>query len=187
MKSFGSKPWLLPQPVLIIGTYNKDGKANAMNAAWGGQWDMREIVISMGSHATTDNLNANGDFTVAFATKNTMLASDFVGIVSAKNDPSKMEKTGWTVAKAEKVNAPVFTDFPMTLECRIKQKIDESAEGYYIVAEIVNILVDENYLAADGQPDIEKMELITFDPVHHGYIQLGKKVGQAFSDGKQLK
>ena len=22
MKSFGSKPWMLPQPVLIIGTYN---------------------------------------------------------------------------------------------------------------------------------------------------------------------
>ena len=25
------------------------------------------------------------------------------------------------------------------------------------------------------------------DPVHHTYIQLGKTVGKAFSDGKQLK
>ena len=56
MKSFAPKPWVAPQPVLIIGTYNKDGVANAMNAAWGGQWDMKEIMISMGSHATTDNL-----------------------------------------------------------------------------------------------------------------------------------
>ena len=39
----------------------------------------------------------------------------------------------------------------------------------------------------DGKPDVEKMELITFDPVHHTYIQLGKTVGNAFSDGKQLK
>ena len=39
----------------------------------------------------------------------------------------------------------------------------------------------------DGKPDVEKMELITFDPVHHTYIQLGKTVGKAFSDGKQLK
>lgn len=62
MKSFGSKPWILPQPVLIIGTYDAKGVANAMNAAWGGQWDMHEIMISMGNHATTDNLNAgNGD------------------------------------------------------------------------------------------------------------------------------
>ena len=187
MKSFEPKPWVAPQPVLIIGTYNKEGKPNAMNAAWGGQWDMREIAISMGSHATTENLNLNGEFTVAFATKNMLVASDFVGIVSAKNCPNKMEKTGWTAVKAEKVNAPVFTDFPMTLECRIKQKIGEDAAGYYMIAEIVNILVDEAYLAENGEPDIEKMQLLTYDPVHHGYIQLGSKVGQAFSDGKKLK
>lgn len=187
MKNFGQKSWVLPQPVLIIGTYNSDGTPNAMNAAWGGQWDSKEIVISMGAHATTENLNRNGEFTVAFATKATMVASDFVGIVSAKNDAQKMQKTGWTAVRAENVDAPVFTDFPMTMECRINQKIDESAEGYYIVAEIVNIVVDENYLAADGKPDVEKMELITYDPVHHGYICLGDRVGNAFADGKNLK
>ena len=31
MKSFGQKSWMLPQPVLIIGTYDKNGKPNAMN------------------------------------------------------------------------------------------------------------------------------------------------------------
>ena len=57
----------------------------------------------------------------------------------------------------------------------------------FLVAEIVNILCDEKYLAADGNPDVERMELITYNPVHHTYIQLGKTVGKAFSDGKQLK
>ncbi len=187
MKSFKSSAWILPQPVLIIGTYNKDGKPNAMNAAWGGQWDMHEIMISLGSHQTTDNLAENSEFTVAFATTETMVASDYVGIVSGRNTPDKMEKTGWTIEKAPNVNAPVFRDFPMTLECRVKQKIDESETGYYLVAEIVNILCDEKFLAEDGKPDVEKMELITFDPVHHTYIQLGKTVGKAFSDGSKLK
>ena len=160
MKSFGSKPWVLPQPVLIIGTYDKDGKANAMNAAWGGQWDMHEIMISLGSHKTTDNLALNSD---------------------------KMERTGWTIEKAPNVNAPLFKELPMTLECKVKEKIDESETGYYLVAEIVNILCDEKYLAEDGQPDVELMNIITYDPVHHTYIQLGKTVGKAFADGKQLK
>ena len=168
MKSFAPKPWVVPQPVLIIGTYNKEGVANAMNAAWAGQWDMKEIIISMGNHVTTDNLKLGGEFTVAFATKKTMVASDFVGIVSAKNDPKKMEKTGWNIKKANMVNAPVFTDFPMTLECRIKEKYDESETGYYLVAEIVNILVDEKYLAEDGNPDMEKMELIVQKAVELG-------------------
>ena len=81
MKSFGSKAWLLPQPVLIIGTYNENGEPNAMNAAWAGTWDYHEIMISMGAHATTENLNRCNEFTVAFATAETLVASDFVGIV----------------------------------------------------------------------------------------------------------
>lgn len=187
MKSFGHKPWVLPQPVLILGTYNNDGTPNAMNAAWGGQWDSKEIMISMGSHATTENLARCQDFTVAFATRDTMVASDFVGIVSVKDDAEKMKKTGWTAVKAENVNAPVFTDFPMTLECRIIRKIDETKEGCYIIAEIINILVDEAYLGEDGKPDVEKMQLITYEPVHHGYHVIGGRIGSAFSDGKKLK
>ena len=70
---------------------------------------------------------------------------------------------------------------------RDREKIDESESGFYIVAEIVNILVDESFLAADGKPDVERMQLITYDPVHHGYISLGRRVGNAFADGKQLK
>ena len=30
MKNFKPKAWLLPQPVLIIGTYDADGTPNAM-------------------------------------------------------------------------------------------------------------------------------------------------------------
>lgn len=187
MKNFESKAWMLPQPVLIIGTYNADGTPNAMNAAWGGQWDYKEIFISMGAHATTENLKRCGEFTVAFATVDTLTAADYVGIVSARNNPRKMDATGWTTAKGEHVNAPVFGCFPMTMECRIKSKLDESETGCYIIAEIVNIVCDERYLAADGKPDVEKMRLITFDPVHNGYIELGRRVGNAFADGKKLK
>lgn len=186
-KNFKPKAWMLPQPVLIIGTYNADGTPNAMNAAWGGQWDADEIMISMGAHATTDNLNRVGDFTVAFATADTLPAADYVGLVSARRHPGKIERTGWKSHKGETVDAPVFDCFPMTMECRIKEKLYESETGYYIIAEIINILCDEAYLAEDGKPDVEKMRLITFDPVHNGYIVLGSRVGNAFSDGKSLE
>lgn len=35
-KDLGNKMNFLPLPVLMIGTYDKDEKANVMNAAWGG-------------------------------------------------------------------------------------------------------------------------------------------------------
>lgn len=177
---------MLPQPVLIIGTYNADGTPNAMNAAWGGQWDQHEIMISMGAHATTANLDRCGDFTLAFATEPTLVAADYVGLVSARNHPEKMESTGWKATLAPHVNAPLFDCFPMTMECRIKEKLYPSETGYYIVAEIIAIHCLEEYLAADGQPDVERMGLITYDPVHHGYLTLGTRAGAAFSAGKAL-
>ena len=187
MKNFKPQAWMLPQPVLIIGTYDADGTPNAMNAAWGGQWDMNEIMISLGSHATTDNLNRCPEFTLSFATQDTMVAADYVGIVSGKKEHDKIKKAGWNSTKAENVNAPVFDGFPMTMECRIKEKLYESETGFYMIAEILNIVCDEKYLAEDGKPDVEKMQLITFDPIHNGYIALGSRIGNAFHDGQALK
>lgn len=46
-KDFGNKMNFLPLPVLMIGTYDKDGKANVMNAAWGGIYDYGKIFISL--------------------------------------------------------------------------------------------------------------------------------------------
>ena len=73
MKKFKPKAWMLPQPVMIIGIYNTDSTSNAMNVAWGGQWDRNEIMISMGPHATTVNLDRKGEFTVVFATVDTLV------------------------------------------------------------------------------------------------------------------
>lgn len=185
--NFKPQAWLLPQPVLILGTYNADGTPNAMNAAWGGQWDMKEIMISLGSHATTDNLERCNDLTVAFATADTLVAADYVGIVSGRKNADKIKATGWTSVKGSVVDAPVFGCFPMTLECRIKEKLHESSTGCYVIAEILNIICDDRYLADDGRPDVEKMKLITFDPVHNGYIALGSRIGNAFRDGLALK
>lgn len=36
-KNFGAKPYLFPQPVMIIGTYEENVNPNARNAAGGGR------------------------------------------------------------------------------------------------------------------------------------------------------
>ena len=44
-KNLGAKAILYPMPVLIIGTYDENGKPNAMNAAWGGISEETQISI----------------------------------------------------------------------------------------------------------------------------------------------
>lgn len=41
---------------MILCTYDENGKANAMNVAWGGIVGANEIIVDLSSHKTTDNI-----------------------------------------------------------------------------------------------------------------------------------
>ena len=98
-KNFGAKPFLYPQPVMILGTYDENGKANAMNAAWGGIVSANEIIVDLSAHKTTDNIIKNKAFTVGMADLEHLVAYDYVGIVSANKEAYKMQKAGFTTEK----------------------------------------------------------------------------------------
>lgn len=182
-KNFGAKPFLFPQPVMIIGTYDETGKANAMNAAWGGIVGNDEIIIDLGSHKTTDNLIKTKAFTVSVADVEHLVSCDYVGVVSANQEPEKMKKAGFTTTKSSFVNAPIINELPLTLECVLTQIID----GGKFIGKIQNVSVDEKILGDDGEIDLDKFSPITYDTVHYGYYKLGERVGNAFQDGKKLK
>lgn len=183
-KNFGPQSWLYPMPVLIIGTYDENGTPNAMNAAWGGIYDTNEIMLCLShDHKTTENIKRSGAFTVSFATVDTAVACDYVGIVSANDCPDKFDRAGFHATAAEQVNAPLIDELPMSLECEL---IKFNEDGI-CVGRIVNISADERILDADGHIDAELLAPISYDGAVHAYRVLGKKVGKAFSDGKKLK
>ena len=184
-KNFGAKSFLYPMPVLIVGTYNENGTPNAMNAAWGGISEEAQISICIDNgHKTAKNLVKTGAFTVSVADAQNVVACDYVGIVSGNKEPEKIEKAGWHATKSEFVNAPLFDELPMALECKV---ISYNEETCILVGEIVNVCADEKILDEKGKIDIEKFSPVTYDPVHHTYRKIGDAVGKAFSDGLKLK
>ncbi|MBQ8871906.1 MAG: flavin reductase [Clostridia bacterium] len=180
-KDLGNKMNFLPLPVLMIGTYDEEGKANVMNAAWGGIYDHGKIYISLSNHKTTDNLKIKNAFTVGFATKDTEVISDYFGVVSGR-DQDKIEKSGVHVIKSNFVDAPIIEEYPLTLECTV-----ESFEDGDLIGKIVNCSVDERYIDENGKIDVDKMEIITYDMTSNTYRVLGPVVGKAFKDGFDLK
>ncbi len=183
-KNFGTKSWFYPLPVLIIGTYNADGTADAMNAAWGGLYDSDKVVLCLSAgHRTTANIKRSGAFTVSFADAAHVVPSDYVGIVSANSEPKKMEKSGFHVTRSEFVEAPLIDELPVALECGFL-KVNEDGN---IIGQIVNVSADERVLASDGSIDFAKFRPISFEPAHNAYHVLGEKVGNAFRDGGSLK
>ena len=183
-KNFGKQTYLYPMPVLIIATYNEDGSANAMNAAWGGIHDTNQIGICLDStHKTTQNILNKKAFSVSVADVDHVVEADYLGVVSANQEQHKLEKAHLTVSKCEFVDAPMINEFKMTLEC---QMVSYDENSGYLVANIVNVCADEKILK-DGKIDVTLLKPITYDPVSHSYFQLGGKVGNAFKDGLELK
>ena len=184
-KNFGAKPWTYPQPVFIVAAYDKDGKPNAMNAAWGGiDYDDRINMCLSAGHKTTANLQASGAFTVSMATADKLVECDYLGVVSGNKEPDKLAKAGFHTVRSEFVNAPLIEELPMALECEL---VSYDPEACHLVGRIVNVSADESVLDANGKIDPAKLRPITFDPVHNDYLVVGEKVGNAFRDGLQLK
>ena len=182
-KDFGARALTYPQPVYMIGSFDKDDHPDLMNAAWGGIVGNDKIIIELASHKTTDNIMNRKAFTVSIGDKEHMLACDYVGIVSGNKVPDKMEKAGFTTTKSEFVDAPVINELPVALECELIKVL----EGSMYFAKIVNIVADESVLSDEGKITLSKFFPITYDPSEHGYYVLGERVGNAFKDGAKLK
>ena len=185
-KNVGVKQAIFPMPVLMIGTYDKEGKVDVMNAAWGMMLDMNKVVLNLTeTHKTVKNIKEKKAFTVAIADVNHLKEADYVGIVSANNTPDKFEKIGLTATKSEFVDAPIIEEFPVTMECEFIEYQDNE-NGCGVVGKIINTVVDEEILD-DGKINPSKINALIYDPFNHGYYKVGEKVGQAFSDGNELK
>ena len=179
-KNFGPEHALVttPQPCVMVATWDKDHTPDVMMAAWAGQYDYRQIVISMSKHKTTDNLELTGAFTVSFADIRTVAESDYFGLVSGNKVPDKVARTGFTVTPSPNVDAPIINEYPLTLECRVVSWSDG-----ILVGEVVNMSADESILT-DGKVDLDKLQPVVFDAAAMTYRAIGDVVGKAWDAGK---
>lgn len=184
-KNLTPKAYIYPLPVLIVGTYDENGVPNAMNAAWGTVCDTAQVAICLSAgHKTVKNLLKSGAFTVAIADVKNVAAADYVGLVSGNKEPNKLAKTNWKITKSPFVNAPMIEDFPLVLECKL---VSYDTDTEICIGEVVNVSADESILNEKGKIDVKKLQPLCYASEVRGYYALGKKVGNAFSDGLQLK
>ncbi len=186
-KSIGAKTLLFPTPVLMVGTYDPEGKPNLMCAAWGGICNSQPVSVAVSlrkatySHACIIERKA---FTVGIACESKMAEADYVGMASGR-DLNKFSAAGLTPVKSELVDAPYAKEFPVVLECRLLHVIELGLHTQFI-GEIVDVKADSEVLGDDGIPDIMKIKPLIYDTGHKGYYGIGEELGKAFSAGKAL-
>ncbi|MBW1901477.1 MAG: flavin reductase family protein [Deltaproteobacteria bacterium] len=187
-KSIGPKTILYPAPVLIVGTYDKEGKPNAMTAAWGGICSSKPPCVTVSLRKATytyGNILEQKAYTLNIPSERHVKVADYFGMVSGKG-VDKFSETGLTPVRSELVNAPYIEDFPIILECRLLHTFEIGLHTQFI-GEIMDVKADSDLLREDGVPDIEKVKPIVFAPGAHSYFGTGDFLGTAFSIGNEIK
>lgn len=186
-KSLGAKAVLYPTPVLVVGTYDKEGNPNAMTAAWGGISCSMPPCISISLREATythGNIIHNQSFTINIPSESLLKEADYLGIASGKKE-DKFSIAQLTPVASELVNAPYIKEFPVVLECEMINKLELGLHTQF-TGEVKDVKIDEDLFRDDGRPDIEKIKPFLFDPTSASYFGLGKEIGKAYSIGNEI-
>lgn len=144
------------------------------------------VALNLGEdHKTVANIRKRNAFTLSVPSIDTLKESDFFGIVSANKMNDKFERSGLHAVKSEKVDAPIITEYPLTMECTV-EKFEDEPYGLRILGRIINTLADESVLDEKGNVDAEKLHTFAFDQMQNGYYAVEKKVGKAWNAGAEL-
>ncbi|MCL1804730.1 MAG: flavin reductase family protein [Clostridiales bacterium] len=187
-KDLGAKTILFPTPVLVVATYDGQGKANAMTAAWGGICcsDPPCVTVSVRkARHTYDSLMERKAYTVNIPGKGHAWEADYLGVASGK-DEDKFAAAGLTAVKSGFVDAPYIEEFPLILECKVVHIADLGAHTQF-VGEIMNVKADAAMMENDRLPLIEQIMPLIFAPSSGNYYTIGEEIGKAFSAGKEKK
>ena len=173
-------------PTYMIGTYNEDDTVDVMMMAWGGICAEDMVALNLEEdHKTVANLKEKKAFTLAVPGVDTIEQSDFFGIASANRVKDKFERSGLHAVRSERVDAPVITEYPITLECQVIE-MQSQPYGLRVLGKIVNVIADEKVLDEAGNIDASKIHAFAFDQMQNGYYAIGEKVGQAWHSGADL-
>ena len=187
-KSLGPGTVAFPTPAWVIATYDSKGRADAMTAAWGGIANSNPPSIFVAVQPvryTYENIMETKEFTICIPSEEFAKETDYFGMVSGR-DTNKIEATGLTADRAEKVNAPYIKEFPMHLECKLTDRMNLGSH-FVLIGQIIDVKAKEEILDHKDSIEIQKLKPIIYSPTDRNYYGVGEEIGNAFSIGKEFK
>ena len=185
-QSIGAKTLAFPTPTWVVGTYDMNGKPNAMTVAWGGICCSNPPCINVCLRKATYSyagIVENKAFTVSIPSEDYIKEADYFGIASGR-DENKFESTCLTPVRSEVVAAPYVGEFPFVIECKLLHTLEIGLHTLF-VGEIIDIKAEVSVIDDNGNPDIEKVRPVIYGTGNRSYYSIGCNIGKAFSIGKE--
>ncbi len=173
----GTMLWPLPAVMVTSIGAGADAKANIITLSWVGTINSDPPMLSISVRPDRHSyglIEATGEFTVNIPSLAQAKATDYCGCVSGRNE-DKWAKTGLTPGKSLKVKAPVIAECPVSIECRVRQKMNLGSHVMFI-ADVLAVQVDQSLVNEKDRFALEKAGLFAY--AHGHYYALGKKLGR---------
>ena len=183
-RSLGSKPFLIPTPLCLVGTYDHAGRPNIMTAAWTGVCSSQPPCVAVSVRRNRWSYQAileRKSFTLSVPSRDLSVRTDFAGMHSGR-DSDKFSTLNFTPVPAEHVDAPYVAECPAVLELALIKTVELGSHTQFI-GEIMDIKIAENCLREDGMPDPAKIDPLLYVPLLQEYWSLGSFTAKAFSAG----
>ena len=178
--------FVYPIPAVMVSCGDME-KSNIITVAWTGIINTNPAMcyISVRPERYSYNIiKETGAFVINLTSKELAYATDWCGVKSGKN-VDKFKEMKLTKEKCNFVNCPSIKESPVSVECRVKE-IKELGSHHMIMAEVLSINANEDYIDEKGAFDITKCDLIAY--ANGKYFELGNQVGKfGYSVQKRIK
>ena len=146
---------LYPVPVVLITTGADLPNVMTCNRVASCSAEPPRLAISVRPARHSHGLiQRSGEFVVNFPTPAQATLSDYLGVVSGR-DEDKIAIAGLRLAPAAQVRTPLLADCPVNIECTVEREIDLDSHSLFIGL-VRAVHVEEGLLDEQGDVDIDK-------------------------------
>lgn len=198
-QSFKPGNMLYPLPAVMVscqypGTRDPEcpkeelqGRPNIITVAWAGTVCTNPPMLSISvrpERYSYHMIEKSGEFVVNLTTESLVKATDYCGVRSGR-EVDKFQEMHLTPLVSREVSCPGIAESPVNIECRVRQ-ITPLGSHNMILADVVAVTVDDDYMDEKGKFHLNETGLITYS--HGEYFLLGKKLGSfGYSVAKKKK
>ena len=166
---------LAPLPV-VMATVGDSVNSNIITIAWTGvvcSQPPRVYISVRHERYSYELMRRSPDFVINFVSEKLLAACDYCGIRSGR-DIDKFAEMKLTKSPASIVSAPLITESPVNLECRVFDVLNLGSHDMFL-ADVVAVHVDDEIMT-DGKIDYAKAKLVNYQ--HGEYYATGRHLGR---------
>ncbi len=146
-RSFAPSTALNPVPAVLVTCGDFETEKNAITVAWAGTASSEPPMVTIGIRPVRFSfglIQRYGDFVINLPTASQVDALSYCGSVSGRNE-DKFANAGLTAVKAELVRAPLVKEFPVSIECKVRDRLSLGSHHLFI-GEIVRVHIAQEVL-----------------------------------------